>query len=57
VQGIVLEPVPYLIYTSYLPASENTTVTFADDGTHEEPAITSVKLKATIHKINECAEK
>jgi hypothetical protein len=56
-QGIVSGHVLYLTYTSNLPTSDNTTTaTFADDravlARHEEPAIASVKLQATINEIN-----
>jgi hypothetical protein len=44
----------YLIYTSDLPTSDNTTATFTDDtailATHEDPAIASMKLKASNNK-------
>jgi hypothetical protein len=61
-QGSVLGSVPYLIYTSDLPISDNTTTaTFADDtailATHEDGAIASMKLQATINKIDEWAKK
>jgi hypothetical protein len=56
-QGSVIGPVLYLIYTSDLPTSDNTTATFTDDrailATHEDPAITSMKLQATINKIGD----
>jgi hypothetical protein len=61
-QGSVLEPVMYLIYTSDLPASDNTTAAaFADDtailATREDPAIASIELQATLNKIEDWAKK
>jgi hypothetical protein len=58
----VLGPVIYLIYTSHLPTSDNTTTaTFADDtailAIHEDPAIASMKPQATINKINDWEKK
>jgi hypothetical protein len=57
-------PVQYLIYTrtSNLPTSDNTrAAAFADDravlARHEEPAIASVKVQATINKVNVWAKK
>jgi hypothetical protein len=58
-QGTVVGPVPY-IYTSDLP-SDNTTAAFADDtailGTHKDPAIASMKLQASMNKIDVWAKK
>jgi hypothetical protein len=50
------------IYTSDLLTSDNTTTaTFTDDiailAIHEEPAIASMKLQATVNKINDWAKK
>jgi hypothetical protein len=61
-QGIVLGLILYLIYTRDLPTSDNTTTaTFAGDtailGTHEDPTIASMKLQATINKIDDLAKK
>jgi hypothetical protein len=61
-QGSVLEPVLYLTYTSDLPTSDHaTTATFANDLAilviHEDPTIASVKLEATINKIDDWAKK
>jgi hypothetical protein len=61
-QGNVLGPVLHLIYTSDLPTSVNTaTSTFADDraisATHADPARASLKLQATINKIDDWAKK
>jgi hypothetical protein len=57
-QGSVRGHILYLIYTSDLSTSDNTTTaTFADDtailATHEDPTISSMKLQATINKIDE----
>jgi hypothetical protein len=56
-----LGPTLYLIYTSDLPTSDNTpTATFANDtailATHEDPVIASMKLQATINKIDDWAK-
>jgi hypothetical protein len=61
-QGNALLPFLYLIYTSDLPTAGNTTAfTFAADtailATHGESTIASVKLQATISKINNWAKK
>jgi hypothetical protein len=58
----VLGPVLYHIYTNHLPTSDNTTTpTFVDDrallATHEEPAVASMKLQATINNIEDWAKK
>jgi hypothetical protein len=62
IAGNCLMTRPYLLYTSDLPTSGNTTTaTFADDtailATHEEPAIASMTHQATINKINDWTKK
>jgi hypothetical protein len=57
-----MEAIYYIIYTSDLPTSDNTTTaTFADDAailaTHESSEIASMKLQATINKINDWGTK
>jgi hypothetical protein len=61
-QGSVLGPVLYRNYTSAHRTSDNTTAAaFAHDtailATDEDPAIDSIKLQATINKINDCPKK
>jgi hypothetical protein len=60
-QGIVLGPVLYIFYTSDFLTSDNTTATFANDTailtTYDDPALASVKLQATISKIEDWAKK
>jgi retron-type reverse transcriptase len=61
-QGSVSRPVLYLIYTSDLPTSNNTTTaTVADDtailATHEDPAIASMEFQATTSMIDDWAKK
>jgi hypothetical protein len=60
-QRSAIGSVLWLIYTSDLPTSDNTTTaTFTDDttifATHEDPAIASMKLQATINKIKDWAK-
>jgi hypothetical protein len=61
-QGSILRSILYVIYTNDLLTSDNiTTATFADDtaflATHEDPAIASMKLQATINKIADWGKK
>jgi hypothetical protein len=61
-QGSVLGHVLYIIYTSNLSTSDNTTTTtFASDtaisATYEDPMIASMKFQATINKTDDWAKK
>jgi hypothetical protein len=61
-QGSATRPDLYLISTKELPTSDNTrTASFADDtailATHEDPAIASMKLQATVNKIDDWTKK
>jgi hypothetical protein len=56
-----MRPVLHHIYTSDLPTSDNTTANFADDtailAMQEDPAIASIKHRATINKMDDWAKK
>jgi hypothetical protein len=60
--GGILGPLLYVLYTSDLPTSRETTLgTFADDtaifGTHEEPTIASLNLHDHLHIIEKRLKK
>jgi hypothetical protein len=60
-QGSVLGPIVYLIYTSNLPTSDNTTAAFTNYTailtTYDDSAMALMKLQATINKIGNWAKK
>ena len=61
-QGSILDPLLYVLYTSDLPTSRETTLgTFADDtaisATHENPTIASLNLPEHLHIIRKWLKK
>jgi hypothetical protein len=61
-QRSILGPLLYVLYTSYLPTSRETTLgTFADDtaifATHENPTIASLNLQEHLHIIKKWLKK